>query len=81
MKHEYTSEVKFRRKHAIKGDYAKVVKDPGTKLLCQEEMDAITAAVGKNFFVHDGDETGALIQVEGWHDLSWIPSDCLQRTA
>lgn len=72
--------VKFRRKHAIKGNEVKLVRDPGTELTCQKEMDAITNGVGYTYYVYDGDETGALIQLAGWHDLSWIPIDCLERT-
>lgn len=77
---ERQTEVKFRRKYAIKGNTVKVVAVPSDlDIYMEQEYPAMQKALGEEFWVHAGDETGVLIQLPGIHDLSWLPVTAVER--
>lgn len=77
--------VKFRRKYAIKGNSIRVLKLPPVESYVYAEcekaalIDAI--ATSEQFYVKDGGESGVLIQLQGVHDYTWLPADCVERTS
>ncbi|MNC13753.1 hypothetical protein D3C75_615070 [compost metagenome] len=76
--------VKFRRKHAIKGNSVMVVKIPSElDIYMEHEYNAIQEAItqGDYFYVQDGDETGVLIQLPEIHDYTWLPASCVERVS
>lgn len=74
--------VKFRRKHAIRGNSIKITAVPTEVSFLDNELGDIHRAIasGEQFYVRDGDETGVLIQLPNVHDLSWLPASCVERT-
>lgn len=73
-------EVKFRRQYAIKGDSIRVLAIPSDlDIYTEKEYEAINKAIGEELWVHDGDESGALVQLPGFHDYSWLPASVVER--
>ena len=79
MKHEYETEVTFRRKDFREGDTVKVIGFPADGITAGER-DAIKGAVGQSFTVIDGDEHGAMIQLE-YFAPTFVDKIYLIRTA
>ncbi|MNE18011.1 hypothetical protein D3C80_1110130 [compost metagenome] len=79
MKHEYTSEVSFKRKELQEGDTVKVVSVPDAPMTDSERA-AIAKAVGQSFTVIAGDEYGAMIQLD-YFAPTFVDITSLQRTA
>lgn len=79
MKHEYATEVKFRRKDLREGDKVKVIGVPDAPMT-EGERAAIAKAVGNEFVVIDGDEHGAMIQLD-YFAPTFVDIGALQRTA
>lgn len=79
MKHEYETTVAFRRKDLREGDTVKVIGAP-TEGISFGERDAIKKAIGSEFVVIDGDEYGAIIQLD-YFAPTWVDKVHLVRTA
>lgn len=82
-KPERQATVKFRRKYAIKGNTIRVVKLPPAESYvyaeCEKALLIDAIAITEGFYVLDGSESGVLIQLQGVHDLTWLPTDCIER--
>lgn len=79
MKHDYETSVTFRRKDLREGDTVKVIGVPDAPMT-DGERDAIAKAVGSTFTVIDGDEHGAIVQLD-YFAPTWIDKEALVRTA
>lgn len=79
MKHEYEAAVAFRRKDLREGDTVKVISAP-TEGTTVGERNAVKRALGSEFTVIDGDEYGAIIQLD-YFAPTWLDKIHLVRTA
>lgn len=79
MKHEYETTVAFRRKDFREGDTVKVIGVPAD-CITSGERNAVKRALGGEFTVIDGDEYGAIIQLD-YFAPTWLDKIHLVRTA